>query len=166
MRAICPAHLMIFRFVSQIIYYLAKSTTCEDLCVIFSVFLLFLVSSKYSPEIPRINSIAVWTLFPYWRHFLVGTTCSSKGLWQWLPVHHNCNDPKFEVLTAVKMPIVAVRVVTPCSCGGYQWFGGTYRLHFLVWKWRRNVGNTYKTTRQDTALQPRRPQSTYCKGVI
>jgi hypothetical protein len=36
----------------------------------------------------------------------------------------------FDVLTAVKMSIVVFRVLTPCDLvGGYQCFGGTYRLH-------------------------------------
>jgi hypothetical protein len=38
---------------------------------------------------------------------------------------------RFEVFTAVKIWIVVVLVMTPCSVvGGYQRFGGTCFLHF------------------------------------
>jgi hypothetical protein len=37
---------------------------------------------------------------------------------------------RFEILAAVKISIVVFWVVTPCGLiGGYQHFGGMYRLH-------------------------------------
>jgi hypothetical protein len=39
-------------------------------------------------------------------------------------------DLKLQVLTAVKMSILVIGVVTPCVLvGGYRRFGGTYCLH-------------------------------------
>jgi hypothetical protein len=73
-----PAHTALLAY-ANIIYYLAKSTSCEDKIVLKPP-----VSSTCLFETPHITFLSSLDTLSSWEQFLVGSAYSSyKRLWQW-----------------------------------------------------------------------------------
>jgi hypothetical protein len=71
---------------------------------------------------------------------------------------------KSAVLTAVKISMLSLWVVTPCRLvSRYRRFGESYCLHLQSWRWRQYVSPKRRYLRVYTATQPTRTTSTYLR---